>query len=77
MNKAFENDEISNYHLSNLSFHFPTVSKAYNEDEDNGFSKHYKKRFGETPNKTAVRGFDLMLDVVLRLAASDFLRPDT
>jgi LysM repeat protein len=71
MNDAFENDEISNYHLSNLSFHFPTVSKTYNEGEDNGFSKRYQKIYGETPNKTAVRGFDLMMDVVLRLASSE------
>ena len=70
MNNAFENDEISNYHLSNLNFHFPTVSKTYNEDNDNGFSKRYKQAYGETPNKTAVRGFDLMMDVVLRLSSS-------
>ena len=73
MNAAFENDEISNYHLSNLNFHFPTVSKTYNEDEDNGFAKQYKKKYGATPNKTAVRGFDLMMDVVLRLSASESL----
>ena len=71
MNKAFENDEISNYHLSNLNFHFPTVSKSYNEDDNNGFAKQYKKKYGATPNKTAVRGFDLMMDVVLRLSASE------
>lgn len=71
MNGAFENDEISNYHLSNLNFHFPTVSKTYNEDDNNGFSKRYKLVYNETPNKTAVRGFDLMMDVVLRLSVSD------
>ena len=71
MNGAFENDEISNYHLSNLNFHFPSVSKTYNEENSNGFVKEYKKKYGDTPNKTAVRGFDLMLDVVLRLSASE------
>ncbi len=71
MNAAFENDEISNYHLSNLNFHFPTVSKTYNEDDNNGFAREYKKKYGATPNKTAVRGFDLMMDVVLRLSVSD------
>ena len=71
MNAAFENDEISNYHLSNLNFHFPTVSRTYNEDDNNSFANTYKKAYGETPNKTAVRGFDLMMDVVLRLSASD------
>ncbi|MBU2939513.1 LysM peptidoglycan-binding domain-containing protein [Lacinutrix sp. C3R15] len=71
MNSAFENDEISNYHLSNLNFHFPSVSKTYTEENTNGFVQEYKKKYGDTPNKTAVRGFDLMLDVVLRLSASE------
>lgn len=73
MNKAFENDEISNYHLSNLKFHFPTVSKTYNENQDKGFSKKYKSVYGDTPSKTAVRGFDITMDVVLRLAAASNL----
>lgn len=68
MNKSFEDDEVSNYHLSNLQFHFPTVAKTYNEDENNSFAKTYQSRFGITPNAIAVRGFDLTMDVVLRLA---------
>ncbi|MGB1309369.1 MAG: PBP1 and LysM peptidoglycan-binding domain-containing protein, partial [Oceanihabitans sp.] len=70
-NEAFENDEISNYHLSNLSFHYPSVSKSFNEDKGVAFSKQYYNTYGETPSKTAVRGFDVTMDVVLRLAASE------
>ena len=73
MNVAFENDEVSNYHLSHLEFHFPTISKSYNEDDLNPFVMAYQKQYGITPNKIAVRGFDLTMDVVLRLASSDNL----
>lgn len=72
-NNAFENDEVSNYNLSNLQFHFATVSKPYDEEENIIFVKDYKKNYGVTPNKMAVRGFDLTMDVVLRLVASDDL----
>ncbi|PWK18675.1 amino acid ABC transporter substrate-binding protein [Xanthomarina spongicola] len=71
MNAAFEDDEVSNYHLSHLQFHFPTISKAYNEDDKNSFVKTYEKRYGITPNKIAVRGFDLTMDVVLRMVTSE------
>lgn len=67
MNDAFEDDEVSNYHLSNLQFHFPAIAKTFNEDDNNVFAKEYTKRYGVTPNKVAVRGFDLTMDVVLRL----------
>ncbi|WP_417872542.1 amino acid ABC transporter substrate-binding protein [Xanthomarina gelatinilytica] len=73
MNAAFEDDEVSNYHLSHLDFHFPTISKSYNEDDNNSFVKAYEKRYGITPNKVAVRGFDITMDVVLRLVSSEDL----
>jgi hypothetical protein len=73
LNSAFEDYEVSNYHLSNLQFHFPTISRSYNEDDKNPFVKAYEKRYGVTPNKVAVRGFDLTMDVVLRLVTSEDL----
>jgi hypothetical protein len=73
MNTAFEDDEVSNYHLSHLQFHFPTISRSYNEDDNNSFVKAYEKRYGITPNKISVRGFDLTMDVVLRLVTSEDL----
>jgi len=67
MNNAFEDDDVSNYHLSNLQFQFATIAKTYNDDEYNSFTKNYVIRFGVTPNKMAVRGFDVTMDVALRI----------
>lgn len=65
-NKAFENDVISNTHLSRLHFTYPSFSK---ETPTKGpFVKMYKARFGSEPNKYAVRGFDVMYDLLLKLA---------
>ena len=72
-NSAFEGEEVSNYHLSNLHFTYPSISKTINEDDDNSFVKNYKITYGVTPNAYAVRGFDLTMDVVLRLVSSNDL----
>ncbi|MBR9758110.1 MAG: LysM peptidoglycan-binding domain-containing protein [Algicola sp.] len=69
MNDAFEDDDVSNYHLSNLQFHFATIAKSYDDDNPQGFVKGYEQRYGVTPNKIAVRGFDITMDTVLRLVA--------
>ena len=72
-NKAFEGKEISNIHLSNLNFHYPSVNKTFNATQPNNFIKNYKKEYGIEPNKYAIRGFDLTLDLFLRLASEDTL----
>lgn len=70
-NDAFDYEHLSNFHLSNLKFHYPSVNKPFNTDQPNGFIKQYRKEYGVDPNKYAVRGFDLTLDVLLRLASND------
>ncbi|MGC6430205.1 MAG: LysM peptidoglycan-binding domain-containing protein [Jejuia sp.] len=70
-NSAFEGDEINNTHLSKLQFTYATSSKAYNEDTDNSFVKNYYNTYNITPNRRAVKGFDLMMDIVLRIVTSD------
>ena len=35
--------------------------------ENNAFSQAYLRKFGHEPDRYAVRGFDLMLDVLLKL----------
>ena len=73
INSAFKDDEINNTHLSNLQFHFATMSRAYNENDNNAFVKKYNQRYNTTPNNRAVKGFDLTMDVVLRLVSSEDL----
>lgn len=70
-NKAFDGENISNYHLSNLKFHFPSVNKPFDYEANNGFTKAYKEIYGVLPNKYTIRGFDLTLDTLLRLASTN------
>jgi hypothetical protein len=72
-NGAFEGDEVNNTHLSKLQFTFATSSKSYSEDDENTFIKNYKKLYNITPGRRAVKGFDLTMDVVLRMVTSEDL----
>jgi LysM repeat protein len=64
-NKAFDNDIISSTHLSNLHFTYPSV---FREASNSAFIEAYSKRFGDVPDRYAVRGFDLTYDLLLKLA---------
>ncbi|MBC3757545.1 LysM peptidoglycan-binding domain-containing protein [Hyunsoonleella sp. SJ7] len=72
-NGAFEGDEINNTHLAKLNFTYATASKSYNEEENKGFVEQYERIYNLTPNRRAVKGFDLTMDVVLRLVTSEDL----
>ncbi|MFS4415145.1 LysM peptidoglycan-binding domain-containing protein [Maribacter sp. 2307ULW6-5] len=64
-NDSFENDILSATHLSNLNFTYPSV---FREVPNNSFVKRYQKRFGSEPDRYAVWGFDLTMDLLLKLA---------
>jgi hypothetical protein len=49
---------------------FPSNSKTYYESDNNAFVNAYNKLYNITPNKRATRGFDLTMDVVLRLVTA-------
>ena len=71
-NGSFESDNISNRHLTNLKFTYPSVDKEFNS-KGNAFISAYKKKYGVVPNTYAVRGFDVTYDVLLRLATAEGL----
>ncbi len=68
-NSSFESDVLSNNHLGRLKFHFPSEYKEFDESGSDRFIDTYKSKYGYIPNKYTVRGYDLTLDVLLRLAA--------
>ncbi len=68
-NDNYDYDDISNVHLANLNFTFPSISKGYDHNSKNAFLVSYKNKYGVLPNRFAVRGFDVTYDVLLRLAA--------
>lgn len=72
--KAFEGGvNVSNYALANLNFHFPSPNKPYDSEQTNSFVRRYEKQWNTTPNRYATRGFDLMMDLLLRLSVDSDL----
>lgn len=71
--KAFEGKNIDNYNLSNLKFHYASVHRDFDETKNIGFVKAYRKEYGVTPSKYVARGFDITLDLLMRLASADNL----
>jgi len=73
-NSAFDDEaNVSNIHLSNLKFHYPSPNKAFDVSRPNGFVDRYTSVYGVAPSKYATRGFDLTMDILLRLASADDL----
>lgn len=69
-NRAFDNN-IDNYHLSNLNFHYPSANKPMDETLNNNYVSQYLRSHKVLPNRFVARGFDLTLDILLRLAAEE------
>lgn len=68
-NDNYDFNDVSNMHLANLNFTFPSNRKTYDFKDKNAFLVSYKNKYGVLPNRFAVRGFDVTYDVLLRLAA--------
>ena len=65
-NGAFEDEAVSKAHLSNLKFTYPSF---YRETVNDAFTKAYTQKYdGLLPDRYAVRGFDVTMDVLLKLA---------
>lgn len=72
-NNAYEGDIVDNEHLGRLNFHYPSVDREFVNNASEGFAKEYEEEFGMLPNQYVSRGYDLTLDVLLRLASAEDL----
>ena len=70
-NKAFSGSNISNYNLSNLNFHYPSISKPLDFKLYSNFIKNFSNIYNFIPNKYVIRGYDLMLDLLFRLSSDE------
>ena len=70
-NKAFSGNNISNYNLSNLNFHYPSVNKPLDFKLYSNFIKNFSNIYNFIPNKYVIRGYDLMLDLLFRLSSDE------
>lgn len=68
-NRYFEGDEVQSTQLANLNFHFPSVDRPFQNEKGNLFVKNYREKNYVAPNKFAFRGFELTLDVLMRLSS--------
>lgn len=71
--KIFEDKAIANRYKAKLNFHFPAVTKEKIFEAGNVFVINYLKKYKQLPNKYALRGYDLMMDIILRQAVSGSL----
>lgn len=62
---VYDSSSLSNNQLSDLQFMYPTFNKYSNGNDS--FSQRYVKTYGILPSKYAIRGFDITMDVILRL----------
>ena len=65
---AYENQGLSRKQLGSLNFTYTAASLPYRLGTYNDFQKRYIKSFGKPPNRTAIRAYDLTMDLVLRFA---------
>lgn len=69
-NSTYDNFNVSNDHLARLKLHYPSVDREYSREVSEEFLDEYVEKFGVEPNQYAVRGYDLTLDILLRLASA-------
>ncbi|MBZ9627993.1 LysM peptidoglycan-binding domain-containing protein [Psychroflexus sp. CAK1W] len=74
---SFYDDEISNYYLSDLNFTFPSISKTQLLTTEDSHSNAFVNKHGVYPNRYVMRGYDVMMDLLLRLAYAKTLQAST
>jgi len=74
---ALYDDEISNYYLSDLKFTFPSISKTQLITGDQKHNNSFLEKHGVYPNKYVIRGYDVMMDLLLRLSYAKTLQAST
>ena len=70
---VYDDQNVSNTYLSALSFHFPSAECPTDEKPFEQFRQRFYRAYNMMPNRDATRGFDVTLDVILRLAYKDDL----
>jgi hypothetical protein len=66
--ETYENENISYQQLGNLNFTYPSYFLPNYGDELNELNEFFIENFGKLPNKIAIRGYEITLDLMLRIA---------
>ncbi|WP_075342102.1 PBP1 and LysM peptidoglycan-binding domain-containing protein [Tenacibaculum agarivorans] len=74
INKGAAYDNVDNNTLARVGFAFITDNYTDSEDQNlKEFTKKYRKINKDIPSEYAIRGFDITLDVLMRLASGEEL----
>ena len=65
---AYENPNLSRKQLGDLKFTYVSDRLPLKLGEYNHFQKQYISTFGKPPNRTAIRAYDLTMDLILKKA---------
>jgi hypothetical protein len=74
---AYNNQNISKKQLGNLKFTYTAGEFSYNSSRSKVFDSLYVTAFGDLPNREALRGYDVTLDVILRWSHINQLSSDS
>ena len=71
---AYDNENLTRKTLGAIQFTYPTGFKPLDKPLDDAFVSGYITAFGKSPNKEALRAYDVVLDAVLRTAYAEELQ---
>jgi len=71
---AYETENISNKIMGGINFTYPTFYKKLPPENLTDFQDDYIDLYGKLPNKESTRAYDLILDVILRIAFKEKLK---
>ncbi|MDR0228868.1 MAG: LysM peptidoglycan-binding domain-containing protein [Flavobacteriaceae bacterium] len=64
---AFDYGEITMESLIALKYTFPSVTRETESQTESLFAQEFKSKYNTAPNRFATRGYDVTLDVILRM----------
>ena len=64
----YDDINISKKHLGNIKFTFPSYFFEKKDSILIKFENNYSNKFGKNPIRISIKGYDLTMDVALRIA---------
>lgn len=68
---VLDSTEVQIQDLVDLKFTYPSVTNDATSNVNKKFEEAFKKRFNTPPNRFAIRGFDVTMDVISRMMQDD------
>ena len=67
---AYNNKNLTRKVLGGIKFTYPSGFKPLEYDSNEIFIESFKNYFGKPPNKESLRGYDLVMDLITRIAVA-------